>query len=145
MNPPIYLPDSDFASLRHRIDSLSQDTHSRRALAGLRGELERALVLPHDSFPADVVRIGSVVEVHDLTDGDTSRYTLCFPEHAEIGAGRLSVFAPLGTAILGVPAGHEFTWQMPGGTRRLRLLGVTPPTDFPVAAPSAARPALAVR
>lgn len=145
MPPPIYLHDSDAASLRHRVNALAQDNHSRRALAGLRGELERALVLPAESFPADVVRIGSVVEVHDLTDGDTSRYTLCFPEHAEITAGRLSVFAPLGTAILGVSAGHEFTWEMPGGPRRLRLLSVAPPPDFPAAASPAARPALASR
>lgn len=128
MNPPIYLHESDAASLRHRVDSLAHDTHSRRALAGLRAELARALILPAESFPSDVVRIGSSVEVHDLTDDETSRYVLCYPEHAEISSGRLSVFAPLGTAILGIPAGHSFTWDMPGGTRRLRILGVTSPT-----------------
>ncbi|HEY9250467.1 MAG TPA: GreA/GreB family elongation factor, partial [Rariglobus sp.] len=59
--------------------------------------------------------------------------------------GRLSVFAPLGTALIGFPAGHEFTWEMPGGPRRLRILGVTPPDDFSAAAPRAARPGLAPR
>ena len=145
MNPPIYLHDSDAASLRHRVNSLSQDHHSRRALASLRGEIERALVLPAESFPANVVRIGSVAEVHDLTDGDTSHYTLCFPEHAEISAGRLSVFAPLGTAILGFPVGHEFTWQMPGGPRRLRIQKVTPPSASPVTISPAAPPSPASR
>lgn len=131
MTAKLYLLDSDAASLRHRINLLSSDPHSRRALQGLRGELERAIVLPASELPDDVVRIGSRVEVHDLTDGETARYTLCFPEHAEITSGRLSVFAPLGTALLGFPASHEFTWDMPGGTRRLRILAVTPPEDTP--------------
>ncbi|HSI10238.1 MAG: GreA/GreB family elongation factor [Rariglobus sp.] len=145
MSAPLYLLDSDAASLRHRLNSLSQDPHSRRALSGLRAEVERAVVLAAGAFPPEVVRINSSVEVHDLTDGETARYTLCFPEHAEITAGRLSVFAPLGTALLGFPSGHEFTWEMPGGPRRLRILGVTPPNDFPAAANPAARPALASR
>lgn len=134
MNAQLHLLDSDAASLRHRIHLLSSDPNSRRALLGLRGELERARVLPLAGFPEDVVRIGSRVEVHDLTDGETARYTLCFPEHAEIAAGRLFVFAPLGTALLGFAAGHEFTWEMPGGPRRLRILSVVPP---PAAAPRA--------
>jgi len=129
MTPTLYLLDSDAASLRLRIHLLASDPHSRRALRGLRDELERAVVLPREGLPDDVVRIGSRVEVHDLTDGETARYTLCFPEHAEISSGRLSVFAPLGTALLGFSAGHEFTWEMPGGPRRLRILSVTPPDD----------------
>lgn len=145
MHPPPYLLDSDAASLRRRIDDLSRNPHSRRALAGLRAELARALVLPAASLPPDVVRIGSAVEVLDLTDGEISRYTLCFPEHAEISAGRLSVFAPLGTALLGFSAGREFAWEMPGGLRRLRILAVTPPSAFSAPASTAGRPALAVR
>ena len=145
MHPPLYLLDSDAASLRYRLDALSRDKHSRRALASLRAELERAQILPAASIPAEVVRIGSTVEVLDLTDGETARYLLCFPEHAEISAGRLSVFAPLGTALLGFSTGREFTWEMPGGPRRLRILGATPPPDFPAAASPAARPALAPR
>ncbi len=129
MSALLYLLDSDAASLRHRLQLLSADPHSRRALQGLRAELDRALVLPTAEFPADVVRIGSRVEVHDLTDDQVARYTLCFPEHAEISSGRLSVFAPLGTALLGFAAGHEFTWEMPGGLRRLHILSVTPPED----------------
>ncbi|MCU0791430.1 MAG: GreA/GreB family elongation factor [Opitutaceae bacterium] len=127
MTSSLYLLDSDAASLRHRVDILASDPHSRRALQGLRAELARASVLPLSEFPADVVRIGSQIDVLDLTDGETARYVLCFPEHAEIAAGRLSVFAPLGTALLGFPAGHEFTWEMPGGRRRLRILAVVPP------------------
>jgi regulator of nucleoside diphosphate kinase len=145
MTLPLYLLDSDAASLRHRINSLAQDSHSRRALAGLRAELERAVVLTASVFPPEVIRINSIVEIHDFTDGETARYTLCFPEHAEISSGRLSVFTPLGTALLGFPSGYEFTWEMPGGPRRLRILGVTAPNDFPAAATSAARPALAPR
>lgn len=142
MTTTLYLLDSDAASLRHRVDILASDPHSRRALAGLRAELARATVLPAADFPADIVRIGSRVDVLDLTDGETARYVLCFPEHAEIAAGKLSVFAPLGTALLGFPAGHEFTWEMPGGQRRLRILAVAPPAESPATTASAVLSAL---
>ncbi len=142
MHSPLFLLDSDAASLRHRLGLLASNPHSRRALKGLADELERAVVLPPAEFPDDVVRIGSRVDVHDLTDGETARYVLCFPEHAEISTGRLSVFAPLGTALLGFPAGHEFTWEMPGGPRRLRILAVSPPEEGANhAAPSPEHPA----
>ena len=74
-----------------------------------------------------------------------SRAAASSPEDADITAGRLSGFTPRGTALLGFPSGHEFTWEMPGGPRRLRILGVTPPAPFPAAGNPAARPALAPR
>ncbi len=90
-------------------------------------ELDRAAVLPAADLSADVVRLGSQVEIEDLADGSVDTYTLVLPEFANADEKRLSVLAPIGTAVLGYAEGDEIEWRTPGGLRRLRLLTVRPP------------------
>jgi regulator of nucleoside diphosphate kinase len=55
--------------------------------------------------------------------------TLCYPEHADGLAGRLSILAPIGMAIIGFKQGDTFAWRTPGGTRELRLRLVEAPAE----------------
>jgi regulator of nucleoside diphosphate kinase len=66
----------------------------------------------------------------DPTDGDggaaadetgTEEYTLVYPDEADIDDGKLSVLAPLGIALLGTRVGQTLEFQVPAGTRRLRV------------------------
>jgi regulator of nucleoside diphosphate kinase len=90
-------------------------------LAQLSEELERATVVDSREIPPDVVTMNSKVEVRDLDTDEIAAYTLVFPRDANIDEGRISILASLGTAILGYRAGDEFEWEVPGGTRRLRI------------------------
>jgi regulator of nucleoside diphosphate kinase len=96
-------------------------------LQELRSELEQAIVLDAAEVPADVITMDTRVEVLDLETGDRRHYELVFPADADISANRISVLAPLGTALLGYREGDEFEWLMPGGLRRLRIERVTQP------------------
>ena len=48
-------------------------------------------------------------------------YRLVFPEQADIDERRISVLAPIGTAMLGQREGDEFQWEVPEGLVRLRV------------------------
>lgn len=87
----------------------------------LKSELERARVLLSEEVPADVVTMHSEVRVRDLATGEQDNYTLVFPLEADVLAKRISVLAPLGTALLGFREGDTLEWMMPGGMRRLRI------------------------
>jgi len=87
-------------------------------------ELERALLVATDAVPADLVVMDSVVSVLDLANGERREYTLVYPAEADLDAGRISVLAPLGTALLGYREGDDVEWLMPGGLRRLRIVKV---------------------
>jgi regulator of nucleoside diphosphate kinase len=87
----------------------------------LESELERAVLVARESIPAEVVTMESAVRVLDLSSGERSEYTLTYPAGADVALGRISVLAPLGTALLGYREGDEFEWRMPGGLRRLRI------------------------
>ena len=47
-----------------------------------------------------------------------------FPNEANIEQGKISVLAPLGTAMLGYRVGDEFEWIVPYGRRRLKVTNV---------------------
>ncbi len=96
-------------------------------LLSLQKELERAQVVAPELLPENVVAMGSQVEIEDLESGEVDAYTLVFPDQADAAQGRLSIFAPIGTAILGFAEGDTFAWRTPGGTRKLRLRTVHRP------------------
>ena len=96
----------------------------REVLKELEAELGRAQVVPAEQLPADVVTMHSKARILDLDTGEEMLFTLAFPEEADIDQGRLSVLAPLGTAILGYRAGDTFNWKVPAGVRNLKVLEV---------------------
>jgi regulator of nucleoside diphosphate kinase len=86
-------------------------------------------VLEAVALPPGVVTLGSRVELKDLSDSSVDVYTLVMPERADSEQGRLSILAPIGTAILGYAQGDEFAWKTPGGQRRLLIVSVTREAD----------------
>jgi regulator of nucleoside diphosphate kinase len=68
--------------------------------------------------------MNSRAELLDLESRERMDFTLVFPIDADIEAGRISVLAPLGTAMLGYRVGDEIIWKVPYGTRRLKVTAV---------------------
>lgn len=97
------------------------DERDQEHLDALRAELAAAVIVESDEVPADVVTMHSRVGVRDLERDVHTLYTLVPPAEADTLAGRLSVLAPLGTALLGRRAGEEIIFRSPAGERRLRL------------------------
>lgn len=93
-------------------------------LRQLESELERAVLVAASAVPPEVVTMDSAVGILDLENGERREYTLVYPAEANPTAGRISVLAPLGTALLGYREGDELEWMMPGGLRRLRIESV---------------------
>jgi regulator of nucleoside diphosphate kinase len=84
-------------------------------------ELERARVVSADEIPPDVVTMNSQVALRDLDTGEEIVMTLVFPREANMEQRKVSVLAPLGTAVLGYRAGDVIEWEMPAGKRRLKV------------------------
>ena len=73
------------------------------------------------AVPPDVITMNSRVRLGDPLTGQAQVYTLVFPADADAAAGRISVLAPLGTAMLGAACGQAIEWVAGGSTRRLRV------------------------
>jgi regulator of nucleoside diphosphate kinase len=65
--------------------------------------------------------MNSRVRLKDLETNEEKVYTLVFPSEANLEQQKISILAPIGTAILGYRVGDTVEWRVPGGIRKLRL------------------------
>ncbi len=125
---PIVVTEFDARRLRSLLGARSDPSRrDQEHLRELRSELERALVVDEASVPRDVITMHARVQLLDLASGERTEYVLVFPTDADVSARRISVLAPLGTALLGFREGDEVEWEMPGGVRRLQIERVSQP------------------
>jgi regulator of nucleoside diphosphate kinase len=100
----------------------------------LRAELERAIVVPNDLMQTGIVTMGSRVRYAEMETGTSREVEIVFPEEADPASGKVSVFAPVGAALIGLSVGQEIDWDFPGTCRRLTVVEVTQPaagaTDY---------------
>lgn len=90
----------------------------------LQQELVRANVVAPEEIGSDTVTMNSTVEFMDERTNKAYKLTLVYPDQA--GApGTVSVFAPVGSALLGLSVGETIEWQVPGGKQlELRVVSV---------------------
>jgi len=113
----------DLARLESLLDSAS--ARDAEGATALRRELARARVVEPADMPDDVVSMNSTVRVVDAADGSERELTLAYPRDADGTRGRVSVLAPVGSAMLGLRVGQSIEWPLPGGrTAHLRIAGI---------------------
>ena len=123
--PPIVVSRRDAARLDALLDSPRWQNDA--TAEALMGELTRAEVVENDAMPADVVGMHSRVECVDENSGEKHTLTLVFPQEADAGAGRISIMAPVGCALLGLSVGQSIDWSTPQGRPlKLRVTDVHP-------------------
>ena len=93
----------------------------RDHLESLQNELDRAYIVDPTATPHNVVTMNSRVCLKEMEAGEENTYTLVFPPDAEIGQNKISILAPIGTAILGYRKGDTVSWLVPAGKRKVRI------------------------
>lgn len=86
-----------------------------------RRKLERAVLVPTDEVPPDVVTMLSRVAVVDTAMARQREITVVYPAEADAAAGRVSVLDPLGTALFGASLGETIECETAEGRCRLRI------------------------
>ncbi|MEN5428042.1 nucleoside diphosphate kinase regulator [Stenotrophomonas pennii] len=117
--PSIIVSSHDLARLEALLESPAASA-SPAAAAALSDELTRATERAPGEMPAGIVKMHSRVECEDATTGDKHVLTLVYPREANVDEHKVSVLAPVGTALLGLSIGQSIDWDAPGG-RKLKL------------------------
>ncbi len=119
----IYITEPDHERLTKLIDIAREreGDANRKHIDSLEEELERAEVVQQKQIPPDVVTMRSTVRLKDMDTGEEMTYQLTFPTEANYDEGKISVLAPIGTAMLGYRRGDVIEWEVPSGVRRLRV------------------------
>jgi regulator of nucleoside diphosphate kinase len=122
--PAIILGNADLARLRAIVER-HLDGPDRVAAEQLGAELDRAIVVPQTEVPPEIVTMDSRIVFRDAGTGRSRVITLCHPGEADPANGRISILAPVATALLGLGVGESIDWPMPDGkTARLQITSV---------------------
>jgi regulator of nucleoside diphosphate kinase len=118
----IYITEYDMERLSDLLEEAKRiERNNNQYLNQLEQELARAQVVRPTDVPGDVITMNSTVSLRDLDADEEMTVTLVFPQDADIAQSKISVLAPIGTAMLGYRVGDIFTWQVPDGVRRLQV------------------------
>ena len=119
----IYITEPDRQRLEKLIEIAGGQgvVENEEYLRKLERELDLAETVSPEEVPGDVITMRSKVRLRDLNTGEEMVYTLVFPSEANFDEGKISVLAPVGTAMLGYRVGSRIEWQVPSGLRRLKV------------------------
>jgi len=93
----------------------------------LKGKLNRADIIDCTTVDCDQAVFGTVVTLLDLDTQEKLTYQLLGPDDADIDTGSISIYSPVGSAIVGNVVGGKFTVALPRGDRHLEVIGIAKP------------------
>ncbi|GAK60601.1 GreA/GreB family elongation factor [Candidatus Vecturithrix granuli] len=117
----IYVTEFDYERLSALIKQANPKSRDKLHLQKLTEELERGEIVEPQEIPPDVITMNSKVRLKDIDSGEEAIYTLVFPHNANIEQNKISVLAPIGTALIGYRVGDIIEWKVPSGIKQLRV------------------------
>ncbi|MBY7834139.1 nucleoside diphosphate kinase regulator [Vibrio fluvialis] len=86
-------------------------------LEKLEDELDRATIKEPQEMPDNIVSMNSTVRFKFMGKEEIIQKNLVYPNEVKSNDD-ISIFAPVGSALLGLAAGQTLTWPMPGGAEK---------------------------
>lgn len=121
----VILTKKDHAILNEYVKNLhGMQVNEKENFRKLSIELGKAQLLEEDNFPGDIVRIDSTVVINDVETKRDMKITIVLPPMADIKQRKISVLAPIGTALIGFRKGQEVSWEVPAGRKTFKITDV---------------------
>ncbi len=97
---------------------------SEKLVSELETELARATIVKHHDLPKDRVAMDSRVTFR--IDDAEKEFTkiLCFPHELKKHEDGISIFAPIGSALIGLAVGQIIKWSSVRGEQQVKIIGV---------------------
>lgn len=122
--PRVIISSLDTERLEQLIESLSNMSFPGKD--NLEAELARAEIVEPEDIPATVVTMNSTVRFEVDSSHEEFCLTLVYPRNVDASGEKISILAPVGSALLGLSQGDEIEWPKPGGGMlRVRIKEVT--------------------
>jgi regulator of nucleoside diphosphate kinase len=116
----IYITEIDRVRLKTLLkEVLFNESITDRSISDLEHEIDRATVVKPEQLPHDIITMNSRALL--CLNGDDVEVSLVYPEDADWSNQRLSVFSPVGTAILGYREGDTIQWKVPSGVTEIKI------------------------
>src|SRR5687768_9688235 len=96
----------------------TQNSFNRLNVIESEEEFKKAKIVSNEDFPKDVIGLNSTAIIKDLKTNRVLSITVVMPDKADIRQNKVSVLAPIGTALLGFRKGNVVSWQVPSGEKK---------------------------
>lgn len=90
----------------------------------LNGELDRAVIIKDGVIEKNIIRINSFVTIEDLSAKRQMKFQIVLPSLANVKDNKVSILAPLSIAIIGFKENDQVEWELPAGTKTLKIITV---------------------
>lgn len=121
----VILSKNDFEILNGYVKNLQgMQVNEKENFRKLYDELKKAQVVDQNDFPSDVVALDSIVVIKDLKTKRDMAITIVLPQKADIKQKKVSVLAPIGTALIGFRKGQKVSWEVPAGKKDFMIMDV---------------------
>lgn len=122
--PKIVISSRDAERLEKLIESLPGNSFPGKN--ALEAELARADIVEPMDIPCAVVTMNSTVRFKVESSSEEFCLTLVYPKDLDATGDKISILAPVGSALLGLSQGDEIEWPKPGGgVLRVRIEEIT--------------------
>lgn len=122
---PVILLKKDFEILNGYVKNLQgMQVNEKENFRKLYDEIRKAQIVNEENFPNDVVRLDSTVVIKDLQSNRDMMITVVLPQKADIKQKKVSVLAPIGTALIGFRKGQIVSWEVPSGKKNFKIMDV---------------------
>ncbi|EGQ9575460.1 nucleoside diphosphate kinase regulator [Vibrio alginolyticus] len=121
-NNSIYISSLDMNRITALLDKMP---NIAAELVELEAELDRATVLEPEQMPDNVVTMNSTVEFKFSGEDRTMTKTLVYPSELK-SSDDISIFAPVGSALIGLSVGQKLEWSMPNNqVKTIEIVDIT--------------------
>ena len=111
--PEITISSLDAQRLFTLIESLP--TKKMVGISELEEELARAIIVDPKEIPTTIVTMNSTVKFTVEASREEFLMTLVYPKDLDLKGDKISILAPVGSALLGLAQGDQIEWPKPGG------------------------------
>ncbi len=115
----------EYEIIKELIHPISESANLMNScITRLKEELKTAKLI-HDAeeFPADVIRLNSIVDVS--TPFGPMKIQLVLPEYSNSEQKRISILTPMGSALIGYAERDKIMWEFPNGIQEVEILKVS--------------------
>ena len=101
--------------------------HNHARKSEVEAKLSNVRIIEDQDIPGDKIYIGAIVDLLDLDTDEEIQYQMVSPEEASYEENKLSIFAPIGKALMGHAEGEELEIQVPAGVLKYKVLKIARP------------------
>ena len=99
-------------------------TFDKRNANELTSELEKAKLVNKNNLPGDVVGLNSKIRIKAEGKSEEMEFVIVTPDRANDKEKKISIMAPMGTALIGFRQGQKVKWRAPGRNQSFTILEV---------------------